>query len=40
MKKYLCYAIVIGFLGNSLLSTASNAILTNKSVTALELMGE
>lgn len=40
MKRFFIYAIVLGFLGNALLSNASSVQLTNKSNSALELMGE
>ena len=42
MKKYFIYAIVIGFLGNSLLSVASEKVNTvnNRTNVVLESIGE
>ena len=41
MKKYILYAIVIGFLGNSLLSVASQSMskTTNRTAIVLESVG-
>lgn len=42
MKKYIIYALVIGFLGNSLLSVASEKVNTvnNRTNVVLEQLGE
>ena len=42
MKKYLFYALVIGFLGNSLLSVASEKVSTvnNRTNVVLQSIGE
>lgn len=40
MKKYFIYAVILGLMGNALLSNASNVTLTTKSASALQSMGE
>lgn len=42
MKKFIIYALVIGFLGNSLLSAASEKVNTvnNRTNVVLQSMGE